>query len=61
MANVALDPIELRPGRIDRGFRRGEWTELIQGSTVAGKDIGVFQIAPYQVMWRAGSRFEPGG
>jgi len=59
LANLTLEPIDLKPARIDRGYKRREWTDLIQGWTAAGAELGELQLAPYQVMWLAGSRIEP--
>jgi len=59
IANLTLDPIELKPGRIDRRYKRREWSDLIRGWSVPGADLGALRLAPYQVMWLAGSRIEP--
>ncbi len=54
VANLTLEPLDLTPGRVDRRYRKRHWTELIQGWSAAGAELGVLQLAPYQVMWLVG-------
>jgi sucrose phosphorylase len=54
LANLTQDPREVPPSRLDRRFRRRQWTELIEGWSCSGEDLGRLQLAPYQVLWLQG-------
>jgi sucrose phosphorylase len=54
LANLTTEPIGMQPERMDRRFVQRQWSELIQGWTCPGKDLGRLQLAPYQVMWLVG-------
>jgi len=54
LANLTAEPIEVSLRSIDRHFKKRQWSELIQGWTCAGEELGEVDLAPYQVMWLKG-------
>jgi hypothetical protein len=52
IANLTDAPLSVAMGRIDRGWKRHRWTELIGGwSGVAEELSAKLLLAPYQVVW----------
>jgi glycosidase len=51
LANLTAQPLEAQQAQIDDRFGQRQWSELIQGWTSPGAELGRLQLAPYQVMW----------
>ncbi|WP_089725469.1 sugar phosphorylase [Candidatus Thiosymbion oneisti] len=54
LANLTAEPLEVQPQQIEHDFEQRQWSELIQGWSGAGAELGPLQLAPYQVMWLRG-------
>jgi len=52
IANLTDAPLSLAMGRIDRGWKRHHWTELIAGWSCVAEELSPkLPLAPYQVVW----------
>lgn len=54
VANLTIEPVTLKSGRIDPSFKERQWRELIQGWTVSGEGLAQLQLSPYEVLWLVG-------
>jgi len=54
LANLTAEPLEVDAARLGRGFGQQQLSELIQGWTAPGAELGRLQLAPYQVLWLQG-------
>jgi sucrose phosphorylase len=54
LANITAEPVGVPPESIDRRFKQRQWSELVQGWSCSGGELGQIELAPYQVMWLRG-------